>query len=496
MSKSVSKTDDPISMFAELMHFVVSRVVSNLVRVGANLFNRYVLKKEQRQDVVKIEKTHLANSRTTLAEEAIGYSVTRKRNILASELKRSDHTAIVGASGAGKTVLLDTLMYDDMRTGKPVVYLDPKGDNETLQAFINMCKITGREYAVFSEYYSGAGETAINPVKDGSTTNIVDRIFNSFIWSEEHYAQICYDALEDAVSRLKENQELVTIKSIYLELEKLTQGSKDNPALYKADEIKGIISRLKKYVQSDYGPKLTGDKALSFSEIRKSKKCVYIGLSVLGYSQMARSLGKMILGDVAYCAYKTYKGLTPAKKSKLTPLGIYIDELSAIITPDEFIELLNKVRGAKMELTFAFQSPSDIKKVDQQLLVQVLENTSNWFVFKQRMKDGAALFAESIGTHESVKQTVRVEDGEELAQGSQRKVEEMIAHSNIIKNLAKGQCIMLRHYPTRLDLLNVKYIDPKILEENITFLEKQGVIEKEVQQEEEKENSTGKTFNI
>ena len=92
------------------------------------------------------------------------------------------------------------------------------------------------------------------------------------------------------------------------------------------------------------------------------------------------------------------------------------------------------------------------------------------------MREGAELFAESIGTNESVKQTIRVEDGEELAQGSQRTVEELTAHSNIIKNLGKGQCILLRHYPTRLDLLNVKYIDPEILEDNVRFLTKEGLL--------------------
>ena len=76
-------------------------------------------------------------------------------------------------------------------------------------------------------------------------------------------------------------------------------------------------------------------------------------------------------------------------------------------------------------------------------------------------------------------QTMRVQDGEEQAQGSQRTVEELIVHSNILKNLNVGQCVFLRHYPTKVDLLNVKYIDPKIVWDNVKFINKEVVIEKE-----------------
>lgn len=453
------------------------------------LFNNYVFRNRKEENSPKIERDHLKNEIRTLADEALGYSVTRKRNILNHELEKSDHTAIVGASGSGKTVAINTLIYADLLAGKPVVYLDPKGDNETLLTFINMCLLTGRDFAIFSEYYNGVGACRINPTKDGSVIHITDRIFNAFTWSEEHYAQLCYDALEDAVRLLVDEDSVVSLESIYPKLLFISDPKRKDEALYKRDEIKGIISRIRKFTNSDYGPKLSGVDALSFNDIRNSKKCVYIGLSVLGYPQMARSLGRMIMGDISYCAYDAYKNMTPKNKKELSKLGLYVDELSAIITPDEFIELLNKIRGAKMELTFGFQSPSDIKKVDQELLFQVLENTSNWLIGKQRMREGAQIFSDSIGTNESTKQTVRIEDGEELSQGSQRVVEELTAHSNIIKNLGKGQFILLRHYPTRLDLVNLKYIDPEVVWDNVEFLKQEGLLEYD-HEEEKLENVT------
>lgn len=432
--------------------------------------NRYILKKEKPREINKIDRDLLNNSKTTLYDNALGHSVTGKKNLLGSELNKEAHTAIIGASGSGKTVLLDALMYEDMKLNKPVIYIDPKGDRKTLLNFIHLCKLTGREFSIFSEHWDGEGACGLNNAKDGSSTHIADRLFHSFKWSEEHYAQLCYDALEEAVLILKSNDSEVSIEAIYNKLIEISDPKLDDDIrLYKRADIQGILSRLRKIMRSDFGSKLKGADALSFCDIRESNKCVYIGLSVLGYAEMARSVGKLILGDISYCAYKAYSEMNPYEEDKLKSIGIYIDELSAVIT-DEFIEILNKCRGAKMELTFAFQSPSDIAKHDPSLCIQVLENAANWFVFKQRMEDGAQIFSEAIGTMESKKQTTRVKDGEEQAQGSQRIVEELISHPNIIKNLNQGQCVLLRHFPTRVDLLNVKYIAPEVLAKNVKYL--------------------------
>src|SRR5690606_39124332 len=160
-------------------------------------------------------------------------------------------------------------------------------------------------------------------------------------------------------------------------------------------------------------------------EVWDKKKCLYIGLPVLGYPHIARALGKIILGDLAYAVYETYKTQTVFTRRSLAPIGVSIDELSAVIT-DEFIELLNKCRGVKMELTIAFQSISDIVKLNPQLADQLLENTSTWFILKQRVEGGAEVFSASIGTMTGKKKTVRVEGNQEQELGSQRSVEELI----------------------------------------------------------------------
>ncbi|MDC1174647.1 type IV secretion system DNA-binding domain-containing protein [Bacteriovoracaceae bacterium] len=437
--------------------------------------NKYIFKRNPKEAVRKVERHDLKVKKATLNEDSLGFSISKKRNLKADELVRKRHTMICGASGFGKSVLLDVLMYDDLRKDKPVIFLDPKGDNKSLNQFINLCRITGREFQIFSEYYNGVGSVSLNPVKEGTATNIADRVHYSFNWSEEHYETLCYRALKKTCQLLLDKNERVSYKRIFEKLKEVSN-PKNKEKLFDRKNIEGIIARIENIIDTDFGVHL-GPEGLSFNEVWDRKKCIYIGMPVLGYPKVARALGKIIMGDLSYSIYDAYKHLTVDNEDDYTPVGVYIDELSAVIT-DEFIELLNKSRGVKVEFTFAFQTPSDINKVSPELCDQILENASNRFVLKQRMESGANLFAEAIGTEIGKRETMRIQDGEEQAQGSQRTVEELIVHHNIIKNLNQGQGILLRHSPTAVDLLNIKYIDPKVVNRNVKFLEKNKFINK------------------
>ncbi|MEK6626980.1 MAG: hypothetical protein AABY86_18590, partial [Bdellovibrionota bacterium] len=414
MTSKKKESDDGLGDFIvpiiDLMSILIQKGIELFVILITYLLAKYVFKTEMNTEVKKINREDLKVKRTTLSESALGYSVTRKRNIMMEELDRKRHTLVVGAPGFGKSALLDVLMFDDMRRGKPVIFIDPKADNASLEQFINLCRMNGREYFIFSEHYEGVGKCALNPCKEGSVTQIADRIHHAFSWSEEHYAQICYDALADAIECLRQGGKTVTFDAIHdtlltLSMPKEKKGQQKNtpdkknkgtgeqscsearqedPSTengggeevsqapkYKKDHIHGIISRLSKLKRSDFGPNLMGANAFSFQEMRKTKKCVYIGLPVLGMPEMARALCKMILGDVAHSAYQAFKTIKAGSSHNFGPLGLYIDELSAVIT-EEFIEIQNKCRGAGIELTFAFQSPSDLQKLSPQLCVKVL----------------------------------------------------------------------------------------------------------------------------
>lgn len=440
----------------------------------AKWFFTKVLKKRPFTRLTRLERHQLKNRTTVLDNDALGYSINGRRIISYKELDKRKHTVVVGASGSGKTALLDTLMLGDLQEGKPVIFIDPKGDRGTLEQFINLCRHYSRSYEVFSETYIGKNRLYLNPAKAGSVTQIADRIFKSFSWSEEYYASKCRQALKEAIKSLKSNSEDINLKSIF---EKLTEisDSKEGYTSIKREEIEGLLSKLDNIVDSDFEELLCSKDGKSFHELRNEQKCLYIGLPKMGYAETASAIGKLFMGDINYSVFKTYQQNSSSLSEKLGPLAIYVDELSAIIT-DEYIELLNKCRGAKVEITSAFQSTSDIEKVNPHLCQQIMENSANWFVMNQSMSDAAEMLSASIGTLASSKQTVRVENGQKQDLGSQRDVEERIAHPNIIKELSTGQAVFFRKAPKQVDLLNVKYIAPEILKQNLKFMECYGDI--------------------
>jgi hypothetical protein len=476
-SKGHEGWGDFIDPLIDLLAQMIIFAGKGLYIAGAWLFSRYAGEKFRGKDVIKkIDRKELKNQRSTKSVDALGYSITNKRDIKMSELDRRRHTLLVGASGYGKTVLLDDLIYDDLVQVKPVIFIDPKGDQKSLEQFINLCRITGREFEVFSEYYQGEGAISLNPVKEGSATHIADRIHTAFTWSEEHYANCCYDALKSACNVLINSNQVVTLSKLHRIIVEESE-PKSFDAIFDRKEVSGIISRLDKIIDSDFGAKLEGE-GLSFKEVWSNQKCVYIGLPVLGYPMSARSLGKIIMGDLAHAVYQKYRNASSKEAIEQGAIGVYIDELSAVIT-EEFIELLNKCRGAQMELTFAFQSPSDLEKVSPELKSQVFENANNWFILKQRMASAATELSEAIGTKAGAKQTLRVESGVKQDQGSTRDVEELIAHPNIIKNLSPGQCILLRQGPVKIDLINIKYMSPEIVANNVEILKTIGLVRKQ-----------------
>ncbi len=60
------------------------------------------------------------------------------------ESQRAQHTLILGTTGVGKTRLLSILANQDIRRGKAVIILDPKGDTEFLRDVYAACQVAGR----------------------------------------------------------------------------------------------------------------------------------------------------------------------------------------------------------------------------------------------------------------------------------------------------------------------------------------------------------------
>jgi type IV secretory pathway VirB4 component len=414
-----------------------------LFEVGKELFKWTwikVMKKEPPMEQIK--RQALSVKTTTTIQDALGIDMKNHKEFLLREIDFKKHSFIVGASGFGKTNLISILQEYSLRKNKPIIFFDPKGDMEALTTFKGICEKYKKPCYIFSEHYKDS--VSLNPLLEGTVNQVVDRIMRSFEWSEPYYRDASRRSLTKVLQKIEKEKQSFTLKRIFDELVQIE--NKDNM---------GLISKLEAILVSDFGKILNseGEDALTLSKIRDERACLYIGLSTQGYGETASAVGKFFLGELLYNSYKTLS--TEDSKGLENPISIYFDEFGSLVTP-EFIELQNKCRGAGMELTLAVQTASDIDRVSPDLTKQVIENAGNLFILKQRLSDSAQYFAESIGTIISKKQTFRIEDGQQQSMGSEREVHELIVHSDIIKNLGIGQCILLRQGPSRVNLINVR----------------------------------------
>lgn len=391
----------------------------------------------------------------------LGYSCNRKRPLPLNEINFAAHTYIVGAAGSGKTNLLSVLQENHMKNNVPVIFLDPKADMESLLTFEHLCKKYNRQSYIFHENYENS--VVLNPLKDGTANLIVDRIMNSFKFEKEFYKITSEQAVRATVTKLKETKNEVTFDLIYEYM--IINHNNENTI--------GIIGHLERIVKSDFAHLLKERDDVntkSIREIRKEKACLYIGLSTQGYGETAKALAKIFVEEMLYVSYVQLGTTYDSHYSMNNPLAIYFDEFGAIATP-RFLELQNKCRGAGMQLFMAMQSPNDIKLIDENLTGLLIENSANIFVFKQRFDETANMLAKTLGTIIGKKQTYQTEDGSQGNRGSERDVNEFICHPDIIKNLKKGQCVLLQHDPTRVDLVNVRNRRAEFIPKQETIIE-------------------------
>ncbi len=437
-----NKNQSQIDLFTPIFE-IFHELCLLLFEIGKELFKWTLITVfKKNPPLEQINRKALSVKTTTEIQDALGIDTKSRSNFLLKEVDFRRHSFIVGASGFGKTNLISILQEHSLRKDKPIIFFDPKGDMEALTTFQNICKMYQKPCYIFSEHYDKS--ISLNPLREGTVNQVVDRIMRSFDWTEPYYRDSSRRSLTKALQKLEKDNETFTLQKIFDELVRLE--NKDNI---------GLISKLEAILVSDFGKILNaeGDDALTLSKIREEKACLYIGLSTQGYGETATAVGKLFLGELLYNSYKTLS--KEDSKGLENPISIYFDEFGSLVTP-EFIELQNKCRGAGMELTLAVQTASDIDRVNPDLTKQVIENAGNLFILKQRLQDGASIFSEAIGTVISKKQTFKIENGEQQRSGSEREVHELIVHPDIIKNLGIGQCVLLRQGPTRVNLINVR----------------------------------------
>ena len=212
---------------------------------------------------------------------------------------RVRHTHIVGATGSGKSVLLENLILSDIQRGHGMVIIDPKGDYSFMKRVEKACGEAGRgrDFKLLST--SPMENSAVwNPCGLGNVSELQSKFYNSAIYAEPHYAKHCERALLRAFDELEqEKPEGYSLTHLIRQLEILSDNGKDK-------NTEGLFLDLHNLNESEWGPVLCGGKErpdgeeLNLWDIVNDNMILFVSLPTEAKAVQSQRVGRLLLQEL------------------------------------------------------------------------------------------------------------------------------------------------------------------------------------------------------
>ena len=219
-----------------------------------------------------------------------------------TEGQLNHHVHVVGASGYGKTVLLSHIIKQRIEQKKGLMFIDLKGDKDTLMKFSKLVIDADRadDLQIFS-LTEKQMSLPYNFIEDGTPTQLRDRIMSSLNWSEEYYKNQSASYLLKLLIVLcwfRDNRKMIVGLSQILEgasslgfVEKLAleipesenqvfRAASDCRNFLKDNEnyksLQGLRTQIESLVLSDFGELITADyKGINLYETVNQGKIIF-----------------------------------------------------------------------------------------------------------------------------------------------------------------------------------------------------------------------------
>lgn len=405
-----------------------------------------------------------------------------------TEPQLNHHVHIVGASGFGKTVLISHILRECILQNRGVLFIDLKGDRETVEQLNGYVKQANREkdLKVFS-LDQHEQSSSYNLLSNGTATQLRDRIMQSLVWSEEFYKNQAASFLLRLLSGLcwlRDNRELkldlATVLKCAKSADAIEEFQKQIPVenarvselidearlfLNVRDNftsLQGLRTQLESIVYSDFHDRVTAsENNLDLFNTVREAGIAFMYLDTRRFGETATAIGRFIIQDL-----KAVSARIDAEISKRDrrPFTVVIDEF-ADLAQEDFIGFLDRARSSKIGIVVAHQEISDLDRISPEFCGRLMGNTATLFAFLQKRPESAELISGIAGTKKVWKTTMQtsrflfmeIDSGK----GSRREVEEFNIHPNVIKSLKVGECVRIGRYPranaSKLKVLKLDY---------------------------------------
>ena len=349
---------------------------------------------------------------------------------------RVRHTHIVGATGSGKTVLLEQIILADIRRGQGCGIIDPKGDRSFYLRLRHEMEKAGRLDKLFFLSAEFADESDFwNPCALGDASELQSKFYNANIYHEPFYAKASELGLLESCNELHaaKTDKPITLIDLQKTLKRVSTTRKNQV-------MEGLLLDFSSLLESEWKHVLLPSpdrREIQLDRIVEENGVIYIDLPTEAKKVQSARVGRLLTQELMLISGRR-KRRTDLKEAPY--FSVYVDEFDAFATPS-FSTFLNKARSSKMMIHICHQTLSDLKLISHEFMGQILGNCSERFIFRQDDPDDAELWARVIGTKNTLKSTYRTSAGIRTGEASLRDTRSFIYSPDTIKDLKTGQCI-------------------------------------------------------
>ncbi len=392
----------------------------------------------------------------------------------------SAHGLILGASGAGKSTTLLTVLTDHIRRGRPVVAIDMKGSPAFARELASAAAASGRRF----QLWTPDGPERWNPLGHGNATELKDKLIATERFTEPHYQRaaerylqaalgVLHAAHPDRATTLDEVVDAMDPRRLAVLLRRLPRDRaarvQDYLGSLSADQlsaVRGLGSRLAIISESHTGRFLSpsptaGGASIDLRAALAGEQVVLFSLNSSTYGKLAAQIGTLVVQDLVAAAGHSLSSGTAAARTG--PAIIGIDEFSAL-GADNVIALLARGREAGISVLLATQELADLDRAAPGLRDQVLGNTAVKIAHRQDVPASARTIAEMAGTVKRWEETRPIGVGlfgsRAGGRGTRRLTEQFVVDPNEIKSLGTGEAVVIVKQP-RARVATIRVVPPR-----------------------------------
>lgn len=350
------------------------------------------------------------------------------------------HTALIGASGVGKTTLGMFIIYQQIMAGGGLLFVDAKIDVDTRDTLAYFCKIAGRENDLLVVNVDKPElSNTYNPILNGDPDEIASRLLNLLPSSENdpgsdfyrqsanhalvaitgalqaakfryHFGDLSIllqsgEAMENLLRQTPEGPERAALDVFLDKYRKIEGKGGAKLDINKMKEVLGgMAGRLATFSQGKFGKVFnTYTPDVDLAEAIRGNKIVYFMLPTMGKDTAALNLGKMAISDLRSAV--SVLQAVPKSQRPNPPYLCFLDEMGSYVMPG-IARLFEQARSANIALVPGFQAFGNLREVSPEFADMILQSTWNKVFYRFGGADSAEAAADIIGKIKRLQYTI------------------------------------------------------------------------------------------